>query len=309
MSKYLVTGGCGFIGSYLAKALIKNGHAVRILDDLSNGKQQHAPQEADLIIGSVTDSQMLEEALEGVDGCFHLAAIPSVQTSIQKWTDAHQVNLGGTIRLFEAVVRLGKKIPIIYASSAAVYGDSAHLPLKEEGALNPLSPYGVDKMASEHHAHFGWSFHRIPSIGFRFFNVYGSGQDPLSPYSGVITNFIDRLFQGEALTLFGNGEQRRDFVYVEDVARILEKSMHRLFDGAAVFNLCSGVSTSINSLADLLGEIMGMKVEKNFLPSKKGEILFSRGDPSKLKSLLDLETKVSLKEGLTQIMQEKFLNV
>lgn len=309
MSKYLVTGGCGFIGSHLVKFLVKKGHAVSILDDLSNGKQENAPQEADLFIGSVTDSILLEEALEGVDGCFHLAAIPSVQRSIQKWMPTHQINLGGTISLFETVACLGKKIPIVYASSAAVYGDHSLPLLTEETHLNPLSPYGVDKMASEHHARLGWQLYGIPSIGFRFFNVYGPDQDPLSSYSGVITLFIKRMMEGKPLTFFGDGQQQRDFVFVSDVARILEKAMQQLEEGATIFNLCSGFSSSIHYLADLLEEIVGCKIERQYLPPKKGDILTSLGDPSKLKRLLNLQTEISLKEGLTQLLQIKLLPV
>src|SRR5581483_1856399 len=171
MASYLVTGGCGFIGSHLADALLARGHAVRILDDLSTGQRKNAPAKAEVVIGDVADPAVVLRAMRGMAGCFHLAAIPSVQRSIDAWLATHRVNLGGTINVLDAA-RAAGGVPVVYASSAAVYGDLASLPLAESAAPAPLSPYGADKAASELQARAAFHVHGVPSTGLRFFNVF-----------------------------------------------------------------------------------------------------------------------------------------
>ncbi len=298
MIRYLVTGGCGFIGSHLVKALLKKGYSVRVLDDLSNGDRRHLPEEVELIIGSITDSEKLKKAIDGVGGCFHLAAITSVQQSIKPWSKTTEINLMGTVRVFETIAGSSSLIPIIYASSASVYGNCPNLPLKEEYALNPLSPYGVDKMACELHARIGWIIHNIPSIGFRLFNVYGPLDTLFTPYSNVITLFTQKIYKKEKITIFGDGMQSRDFIYVGDVVRMMIQAMEQKFERAEVYNLCSGRGVSIIEIANLLEKITDTEVIKEFAPPRKGEIRLSIGDSSKAKRILRLETKVSLEQGL-----------
>ncbi len=158
MAKYLITGGCGFIGSHLAKYLLEHGSSVRVLDNLATGLKENLSKEAELIVGSVTEPEMCQKALDGVDGVFHLAAIPSVVASIDRWHALHQVNSGGTLVLFETLKNLKKTIPVIYASSAAVYGETSRAPVHEETPLTPLSPYAVDKMTSEYHGKIAWNY-------------------------------------------------------------------------------------------------------------------------------------------------------
>ncbi len=247
MSTYLVTGGCGFIGSHLADSLLADGHAVRILDDLSTGKRANKPEAATLIEADVADPRAVVRAMEGVDGCFHLAAIASVERANRDWLGTHRVNLSGTITILEAA--RGGPIPVVYASSAAIYGDNPALPLAETAAPRPLSAYGADKLGCELHARVAGRVHGIPTTGLRFFNVYGPRQDPLSPYSGVISIFCERLRGGRGVTIFGDGGQTRDFVFVADVVRALRAALRRVSTEAGVFNVCTGRASSVRDLA------------------------------------------------------------
>lgn len=299
MTKYLITGGCGFIGSHLADFLIKQGFAVRIFDDLSSGKQENAPSEAEVFIGSITDKKLVEQIIEGVDGIFHLAAIASVQKAIENWSLVHEVNSCGSIYLFETLARLKKPLPLIYASSASIYGTAS---TSEHLQPKPLSAYGIDKLATEWHAHFLWNFFHIPVICFRFFNVFGPRQDPSSPYSGVISIFLEKILNEMPLTIFGDGKQMRDFVYVKDVARILTHTMLQLKKGAETYNLCTGIGTSVDELATLIAQITDKSITKNYLPPRKGEIRFSIGNPMKLKNQLGITTQYTLEQGLKEMV-------
>ena len=187
MNKYLVTGGAGFIGSHLVDALHAAGHSAFVLDDLSTGKRENLPEAATLVEGSVTDAPLVREIMGKVDGCFHLAAIASVERCNNDWIETHQVNMTGAVTVFDAAVH--HKVPVVYASTAAVYGAATDFPIVETARMQPLSAYGADKRCIELHAQVGWHVHGIPSAGLRFFNVYGPRQNPYSPYSGVISIF------------------------------------------------------------------------------------------------------------------------
>ena len=224
MALYLVTGGCGFIGSHLVEDLLNRGHRVRILDDLSTGKRSNLPagapsRQCELITGDVIDRELVERCFEGVDHCFHLAAVASVQRSNEDWSGTHRINLTGAINIFDAARR--QRVPVVYASSAAVYGDNADTPLQESAQLRPLTAYGADKLGCELHARVASLVHSVPTTGLRFFNVYGPRQCASSPYSGVISIFADRLTRAEPLVVFGDGEQTRDFIFVKDVVAFL----------------------------------------------------------------------------------------
>lgn len=302
MTKYLITGGCGFIGSHLADELLSRGHEVRLLDDLSTGKEEFIPAKAEFVCGSVTDPLLLEKSLADVAAVFHLAAIASVQKTIEQWHASHEVNQGATVAIFDAISHLDRPIPVLYASSAAVYGNSTQIPLCEEAHVHPLSPYGVDKLACELQARVGWELYRIPSAGLRFFNVYGPRQDPHSPYSGVISIFLERLKEGAPLTIFGDGEQKRDFIYVRDVARMLAEASQTLTEGAHLFNLCRGEETSINDLAELMGKILNVEVKCAHKEGKTGEVRRSVGDPGKIRAALHLAANYTLEEGLREFL-------
>lgn len=296
---YLVTGGCGFIGSHLVDLLIEQGYGVRVLDDLSNSSRINLSPHAEFLLGSVCDKNIWKKALKGVKGVFHLAALVSVYESIAHWHKAHLINCSGTVALLE----IARDIPIIFASSAAIYGDSGHMPLHEELPPNPLSPYAVDKLACEMHARLAWQLYRTPSIAFRFFNVYGPRQNPLSSYSGVITKFANQIMRNEPLVIYGDGNQQRDFIYVQDIVSILSQAMETPFEGAHTYNLCTGKTYSINMLADLIGCITGRPVKKDYRPERCGEIRISHGDPVKIFKEKGLRAQMSLEQGLSLYLQ------
>ena len=306
MAHYLITGGCGFIGSHLADRLLADGHRVTILDNLSSGRLGNKPEAAKLVVGDVADPDAVREAMagdhgEGVDGVFHLAAVASVQKSRELWAETHRTNLLGTVTVFEAArdAKRGGPIPVVYDSSAAVYGDNTNTPLKEDELPRPLSAYGVDKLGCEMHARIAWSIQGVPTVGFRFFNVYGPRQDPMSPYSGVISIFARRVARGEDVEIHGDGQQVRDFVFVGDVVRILALAMERRFAGSQVFNLCTGRATSLVMLLDVLQELCGSQVRRRHSEPRAGDIRVSIGDPSLMRSTFETVCQVGLLQGLS----------
>lgn len=302
MSTYLVTGGAGFIGSHLCDALVSARHQVRVLDDLSTGRRENLPPEAELIEGSVTDRALLRDALGGVAGCFHLAAIASVERGVREWLVTHQTNLGATVTLFEAIAGSGVPVPVVYASSAAVYGEPVTLPLAEGARKQPLSAYGADKLGSELHAFVATHVHRIPTVGLRFFNIYGPRQDPRSPYSGVVAIFAERLRNAQSVTIFGDGGQTRDFVFVADAVQALLAAMTVAPPDAQVFNVCTGTAVSILDLVNHLGAIVGTTPEIRFAPARTGEIRHSVGTSEALRRVLGLGPPLPMRIGLTRLL-------
>lgn len=305
MALYLVTGGCGFIGSHLCDALLAQGHAVRILDDLSTGRLENKPAAAELLRGDVADIGLAGLAMAGVDGCFHLAAIASVERGTQDWLGTHRTNLTGAITIFDAARRArpdGAKVPVVYASSAAVYGDNPQVPLGEATGLRPLSAYGADKLGCELHARVATDVHGVPTAGLRFFNVFGPRQDPKSPYSGVISIFCDRLRAGNGIRIDGDGGQTRDFVYVADVVAALIAAMREMPRESAVFNVCTGRETSIMALARTIGELCDRPPEIEFAAPRIGDVRASVGDPRQAAARLGFTAGVSLRDGLARTL-------
>ncbi|MEO9213537.1 MAG: NAD-dependent epimerase/dehydratase family protein, partial [Caulobacteraceae bacterium] len=302
MRTYLVTGGCGFIGSHLADALLAQGHAVRVLDDLSTGKRANLQAAAELTVGDVADTATLARAMRGIAGCFHLAAIASVERGNQDWLGTHRTNLTGTIAVMDAARETG--IPVAYASSAAVYGDSQALPLAEDSATWPLSAYGADKLGCELHARVAGLVHAVPTTGLRFFNVYGPRQDPLSPYSGVISIFCERLRARRNVTVFGDGGQTRDFVFVADVVRALLAGLRAVSREAPVFNVCTGRATSVLDLVNAIADTLGVVPEISFGPARPGDVRASLGDPSAARVALGFTAETRLTVGLVSTLTE-----
>jgi UDP-glucose 4-epimerase len=297
---YLVTGGCGFIGSHLCDALINGGAQVRILDDLSTGSIDNVPKGLTIIEGDVGDPATVARAMEGVSGCFHLAAITSVERSTHDWLASHRTNQSGTIAVLDAARKSGqgRSVPVVYASSAAVYGNCRHSPIKETSPVRPLSAYGADKYACELHARVASDVHDVPTVGLRFFNVYGPRQDPRSPYAGVISIFCERLLEERPIDIFGDGTQTRDFIFVSDVVAALIAAMQRTSRRPLVFNVCTGMSTSVIELARLVGKLCGSSPEIIFHPPRRGEIVHSLGDCSSIRRRFDLPRSVLLSVGM-----------
>lgn len=302
MSTYLVTGGAGFIGSHLCEALTARGDSVRVLDDLSTGHRGNLPAGTPLIVGDVADPAVVEKAMHGVDGCFHLAAIASVEKGVTDWLGTHRANITGTITLFDAIRRQASRIPVVYASSAAVYGDAATVPIAEAEPRLPLSAYGADKYACELHARVASHVHGIPTVGLRFFNVYGPRQDPKSPYSGVISIFCERIASGVPISIYGDGAQTRDFIYVSDVVAALLGAMALRPSDAPVFNVCTGVPTSVEALASLIAELANTPLKATNQPPRAGEIRHSLGVPTLADSILGMPPRVPLRSGLSKVL-------
>jgi UDP-glucose 4-epimerase len=302
MSTYLVTGGAGFIGSHLCDALIARGDTVRVLDNLSTGHRTNLPPTATLIEGDVADPTIVAEAMQGVDGCFHLAAIASVEKGVTDWLGTHQANITGTITVFDAIRRQASRIPVVYASSAAVYGDATTIPIAETEPRTPLSAYGADKYGCELHARVASHVHGIPTVGLRFFNVYGPRQDPKSPYSGVISIFCERITAGTPIQIYGDGQQTRDFVYVSDVVTALLAGMALRPPDSPVFNVCTGIPTSVEALAHLIADLAGKNLNAQTLPPRAGEIRHSLGIPTLANAALGLSGRVPLRIGLSNVL-------
>jgi UDP-glucose 4-epimerase len=274
------------------------GDAVRVLDDLSTGSLANLPTGARFFEGNVADPAAVRCALCGVDGCFHLAAIASIQRSDRDWLNTHRTNLTGAIAVFEAATMRDPPTPVVYASSAAVYGDCAILPIDETAKTQPISSYGADKLGCEQHAWAAKCTRHLISVGLRLFNVYGPGQDPKSPYSGVISIFCERIRQGSGIEVFGDGGQTRDFIFVADVAEALLRAMDLRPADAPVFNICTGRGTSVLELARTITDLCRQNLKIAFKPGRAGEIRHSRGDPTAAQHALGLAEPTDIRTGL-----------
>ncbi|MBN8543606.1 MAG: SDR family NAD(P)-dependent oxidoreductase [Alphaproteobacteria bacterium] len=293
----LITGGCGFIGSHLADALVASGMDVIILDNLSTGKQSNAPSKAKLVVGDVADAALVHELVGKADLVFHLAAVASVELCERDAENSHRTNFIGTKNVLDAAAASPKKPLVVYASSAAVYGDNPNLPLAESAETTPLGNYGRDKLAGEVYA----QQQNIRSVGLRFFNVFGPRQDPRSPYSGVISIFTDRALAGQDITYFGDGEQTRDFIYVGDIVKLLLAASNHS-GPAAVANGCTGKATSLKQLVATLAELVGTAPKTAHAEARKGDIRHSLGNPEQAKKLLGFTATTPLKDGLAALV-------
>ncbi len=277
--KLAITGGAGFIGSNLAEALAADNEVIAI-DDFSTGKLENlAGINVKLIRGSVTDLALLRSAFEDVDCVFHLAAIASVQKSVEDPLKTNEVNIGGTLNALVAARDAGVK-KFVFASSAAVYGDSPALPKKEDMVPDPKSPYAITKLAGEHYCRVFQELYGLDTVALRFFNVFGPKQDPSSEYSGVISRFISAVLKGEPPVIYGDGEQTRDFVFVKDVVRACK--IAAAGEATGVFNVARGESTSLNQLVMILGKITGRDVRPKYVVARAGDIMHSLADVDKL---------------------------
>lgn len=293
--KALVTGGCGFIGSHLVDRLIAEGYDVAVLDDLSSGKREHLNPNARLTQGDIADRAVVDNAAQGADVIFHLAAIASVQVCEQQPDVAARTNVEGTGHVFAAAA--ANDTPVVYASSAAVYGDNPELPLSETSKTGPLGNYGAHKLRNEAQAR---DTANLKSVGLRFFNVYGPRQDAASPYSGVISKFMANARQALPLTFFGDGGQTRDFVYVGDIVELLLRAWKHA-KGTELFNGCTGQATDLKTLASTILAVSGSRSETRHAEGRAGDIRHSLGSPLKAANILSFTAKTSLQDGLRQL--------
>ncbi len=300
----LVTGGAGFIGSHLTDRLLSARHSVRVLDNLSSGKRANLPshERLEFVQGDIRDAAQTYAAVDGVDAVVHLAAVASVQASVDDPAGTHASNFVGTLNLLEAARRYGVR-RFLYASSAAVYGDTAELPVCEDAVLKPLTPYAADKLAGEHYLRFYAQKHGLKTTAFRFFNIYGPRQDPSSPYSGVISIFVERACAGKPVTIFGDGAQTRDFVYVGDLVEILLRTLGEDRTVGKVFNVGRGVECSLLQMLDELQRLAGRAIERRFEPSRVGDIKNSRADIARLQQFLGYVPDTPIHVGLARLLE------
>jgi UDP-glucose 4-epimerase len=302
--RILVTGGAGFIGSHLTEALLAAGHQVRVLDNLSTGKRGNLPPHPhlELIEGDIRDAEQVNRVVQGMETAFHLAAVASVAASVDDPVGTHGSNFLGTLNLIEAARRHSLR-RLLYASSAAVYGDTAALPVHEDSTLRPQSPYAADKLAGEHYLAFYALKYGVQWTAFRFFNIYGPRQDPSSPYSGVISIFMERARTRQPVTIYGDGGQTRDFVYVADLVELLIRSMKDARTHGQAMNVGRGVECSLLEMLEDLEQLSGGRVERRHEPARVGDIRHSRADVTRLRQLLDYVPDTSVRVGLSRLWE------
>ena len=297
--KYIVTGGAGFIGSHIVEA-IAGSHEVVVIDNFSSGKQENLSMFSDnvhRIPGSITDFPLLKDAFLGADGIFHLGAIASVARSVDDPIATHETNLTGTLNVLLAARDCGVK-KVVFSSSSAVYGDEPTLPKREDMPPVPLSPYAVSKLAGEYYCTVFFELFGLKTVSLRYFNVFGPRQDPLSEYAAVIPKFITRLLHHQPPLIFGDGKQTRDFVYVKDVVQANLLAMHSTRTGT--FNIGSGESIDLNTLARTLAEIMKVTISPLYEKPRSGDIRDSVSDITAAKKSLGYRTSYSLDKGLAE---------
>jgi len=302
MSKVLVTGGAGFIGSNLTEALLEKGHRVRVLDNFSTGKRENLIFDEiypliDMMEGDIRDLPTCQKAMKDIDYVFHEAALASVQRSVEDPLTSHSVNVEGTLNILLAAREEGVK-RLIYASSSSVYGDTPTLPKREEMPVNPLSPYALQKYIGEQYGRLFFELYGLETVSLRYFNIFGPKQDPNSIYSAVIPRFIDALVTGRSPVVFGDGEQSRDFTYIDNVvqANLLAMSAEHL-NGEAI-NIAYGRRVSLNQLLDVLKEILESKISPIYQEPRAGDVRHSLADIQKGKEILHYEPQVGIEKGL-----------
>jgi len=307
LKQYLVTGGAGFIGSHIVRALLEQGDAVRVLDDFSSGKREnleglsHSKNDRrfEVLEGDMRDTSIVAQAVRGVEVIFHEAAFVSVPESMEKPQDCFDINVTGTSTMFEAARKAGVHRMVI-ASSAAVYGDSDALPLKEDTSLRPLSPYAVSKRVDEMYAALYTQSFGLEVAALRYFNVYGPRQRPDSMYAAAVPLFIRCLCDGKAVTVFGDGGQTRDLIFVGDVVRAnLIASEHPAAAGKT-FNICTGENTRILDLLDVLYILFPNSPRPVFAPPRAGDIYKSLGSPAYAGNTIGFKAQTSLADGLKE---------
>lgn len=302
---FLVTGGAGFIGSHLVDALLARGCSVRVLDNLSSGKPDNLPlahARLELIEGDVADAGQVRQAMRGCRAVAHLAAVASVQASVDDPVGTHQSNFVGTLNICEAMREQGLK-RVLFASSAAVYGDNGgSQAIDEDTPKAPLTPYAADKLASEYYLDFYRRQHGLTPAIFRFFNIYGPRQDPSSPYSGVISIFTERAQKGLPITVFGDGEQTRDFVYVGDLVKVLVQALEASQVVPGAVNVGLNRATSLNQLLAEIASLLGGLPEVAHAAPRAGDIRHSQANNQRLLSRYHFPEPTPMSVGLARLL-------
>jgi nucleoside-diphosphate-sugar epimerase len=303
--RYLITGGAGFIGSHIVRRLISRGKLVRVVDNLFTGRSARLDDVRDsieFVDGDLADDRVSDAVVRDVDYVLHQAAVPSVQRSVSDPVGTNRANLTATLNLLEASRRAGVR-RFIYAGSSSAYGDTEILPKKEDMPPNPLSPYALQKLVGERYCKLYYDLYGLETVSLRYFNVFGPDQDPHSEYSAVIPKFITKLLAKQPLTVYGDGEQSRDFTYVENVVEANMLAVRAVKAPGSVCNIGCGEHITLNKLIRLLEEILGVKANVNYAATKAGDVRHSLADITRARHLLGYEPKVMVKEGLRRTVQ------
>lgn len=298
--RYLVTGGAGFIGSNIVDELLRRGHSVTVLDDFSSGKEENlagAVRKIRLVRGDICDLEAAREACEGADFVLHLAARTSVPRSVKDPIETNRVNIDGTLNVLVAA-RDAKVRRIVYAASSSAYGETPTLPKVETMPSEPISPYGVTKLVGEMYAQVFGRAYGLENVSIRYFNVFGPRQDPTSQYSGVLSRFMLAMIEGSAPVVFGDGEQSRDFTYVDNVVDISLRACEASGASGKVFNGGTGLRITLNDVLKLLGQITGSTVRAKYDQPRAGDILHSQADIQVARQVLGYRPAVDFEEGL-----------
>ena len=307
MSLYLVTGGAGFIGSSIARALIARGDGVRIVDNFSTGKRENIADLAEhieLLEGDIRDDKLLARAMAGVEVVFHEAAIASVPASMAEPLENHAVNATGTMRVLESARRAGVR-RVLYAASSAAYGDEPGLPKVETMRPAPISPYGATKLAGEVAMQVYARAFGLETVCLRYFNVFGARQDPQSEYAAVIPKFITAALAGKPLRIFGDGQQSRDFCHIDNVvdANLAAAAADGPRVAGGLFNIGCGEAIDLNRVVAILGDVLGRKIDPVYEPARAGDIKHSWGDVSAARAAFGFRAGVSFADGLRRTVE------
>ncbi len=304
MPRCLVTGGAGFIGSHLVDALLANGETVRVLDDLSYGNRANLTQAAhriELIHGSVADADVVRKAVADCEVVYHLAAIASVTKSVETPILSHDICATGTLQVLDAARRCGVR-RVVFAGSSSAYGDQPGDVRSEDDALMPLSPYAAAKLASEHYCSAFTAVYGLETVRLRFFNVFGPRQDARSPYSGVIALFIAAMKAGKTPTIFGDGTQSRDFIYVADVIQALRLAANVTGAVGRVYNIGNGKSVTILELVQHLNDLLGLRIQPIHQPLRAGDVRVSQASIERARKELGFQPTVSFRDGVANTL-------
>jgi nucleoside-diphosphate-sugar epimerase len=299
MAHYLVTGGAGFIGSHLAEELVHRGHRVRVADSLVTGRRANLDHISgiEFLEGDLAELDFARHSVKGVDFVLHQAAIPSVPRSVSDPVTSHRANVDATLNVLVAA-RDARVSRLVFAGSSSAYGDTPTLPKHEDMPTHPLSPYALQKVVGEQYLQMFTKLYGLETVSTRYFNVFGPRQDPSSPYSGVISVFATALLEGRAPTIFGNGEQTRDFTYIANVVDGVLRACEAGDANGQVINVATGGRISLNTLFETMRRLIGVDVLPTYADARPGDVRDSQADVSKARRILDYEPSVSFEEGL-----------